>query len=52
VQDIFHSGLVKSATDFQIFREVAGLSGLDFAYMDNAVVYHTQVNLLLEFDHV
>ncbi|KAG0609983.1 hypothetical protein M758_7G029700 [Ceratodon purpureus] len=41
-QDIFHSGLVKSATDFQIFREVAGLSGLDFAYMENAAVYHTK----------
>lgn len=41
-QDVFHSGLVKSATDFQIFREVAGLSGLDFAYMDNAGVYHTK----------
>ena len=41
-QDIFHSGLVKSATDFQIYREVASLSGLDFAYMDNAGVYHTR----------
>ncbi len=52
MQDIFHSGLVKSATDFQIYREVAGLSGLDFAYMDNAVVYHSKVNLLPGFDHV
>ena len=41
-QDIFHSGLVKSATDFQIFREIAGLSGLDFAYMENAAAYHTK----------
>lgn len=41
-QDIFHSGLVKSATDFQIYREIAGLSGLDFTYMENAGVYHTK----------
>lgn len=41
-QDIFHSGLVKSATDFQIFREIAGLTGLDFAYMENSAVYHTK----------
>lgn len=41
-QDIFYSGLIKSATDFQIYREVSGLSGLDFAYMDNSAVYHTR----------
>lgn len=41
-QDIFHSGLVKSVTDFQVFREIGGLSGLDFAYMENAAVYHTK----------
>uniref|UniRef100_A0A7N0T636 Vacuolar membrane protease n=2 Tax=Kalanchoe fedtschenkoi TaxID=63787 RepID=A0A7N0T636_KALFE len=41
-QDLFSAGLIKSATDFQIYREVAGLSGLDFAYVDNSVVYHTK----------
>nr|XP_043609809.1 endoplasmic reticulum metallopeptidase 1 isoform X1 [Erigeron canadensis] len=41
-QDLFTSGLVKSATDFQVYREVAGLSGLDFAYADNTAVYHTK----------
>eukprot|EP00850_Spirogloea_muscicola_P014007 SM000098S25087 [mRNA] locus=s98:154701:158828:- [translate_table: standard] len=29
-QDIFTSGVIKSATDFQVYRDVAGLSGLDF----------------------
>ncbi|KAL9661059.1 hypothetical protein QQ045_025878 [Rhodiola kirilowii] len=41
-QDLFGSGLIKSATDFQIYRDVAGLSGLDFAYVDNSAVYHTK----------
>lgn len=43
MQDVFHSGFVKSATDFQMYREVAGLSGLDFAFMENGAVYHTKV---------
>ncbi|XP_010253689.1 PREDICTED: endoplasmic reticulum metallopeptidase 1 isoform X2 [Nelumbo nucifera] len=41
-QDLFLSGLVKSATDFQVYKEVAGLSGLDFAYGDAGAVYHTK----------
>ncbi|KAM0002230.1 putative peptidase M28 [Helianthus debilis subsp. tardiflorus] len=41
-QDLFTSGVVKSATDFQVYKEVAGLSGLDFAYADNTAVYHTK----------
>lgn len=41
-QDIFQSGVIKSATDFQVYKEVAGLSGLDFAYMDFTAVYHTK----------
>ncbi|XP_057979606.1 uncharacterized protein LOC131165654 isoform X2 [Malania oleifera] len=41
-QDIFSSGLIKSATDFQVYKEVAGLSGLDFAYVDKSAVYHTK----------
>lgn len=41
-QDLFSSGVIKSATDFQVYREVAGLSGLDFAYTDNTAVYHTK----------
>ncbi|KAB2047125.1 hypothetical protein E1A91_A13G023600v1 [Gossypium mustelinum] len=41
-QDIFSSGVIKSATDFQVYREVAGLSGLDFVYADHGAVYHTK----------
>ncbi|KAH7520932.1 hypothetical protein FEM48_Zijuj08G0198200 [Ziziphus jujuba var. spinosa] len=41
-QDLFASGAIKSATDFQVYREVAGLSGLDFAYADKSAVYHTK----------
>lgn len=41
-QDIFLSGVIKSATDFQVYREVSGISGLDFAYVDNSAVYHTK----------
>lgn len=45
LQDLFTSGIIKSATDFQVYKEVAGLSGLDFAYADNTAVYHTKVLL-------
>ncbi|KAH7677401.1 Peptidase M20 protein [Dioscorea alata] len=41
-EDLFHSGAIKSATDFQVYQEVAGLSGLDFAYTDSTAVYHTK----------
>ncbi|XP_077250715.1 uncharacterized protein LOC143890059 [Tasmannia lanceolata] len=41
-QDLFLSGAIKSATDFQVYKEVAGLSGLDFAYMESGAVYHTK----------
>ncbi|KAH0942309.1 hypothetical protein HID58_001946 [Brassica napus] len=41
-QDLFTSGVIKSATDFQVYKEVAGLSGLDFAFADNTAVYHTK----------
>lgn len=49
LQDLFSSGAIKSSTDFQIYKEVAGLSGLDFAYSDNTAVYHTKVSLLFLF---
>ncbi|PSR98898.1 Endoplasmic reticulum metallopeptidase [Actinidia chinensis var. chinensis] len=44
-QDLFSSGAIKSATDFQVYKELAGLSGLDFAYADNTAVYHTKLSL-------
>jgi hypothetical protein len=52
MQDTFHFGSMKSRNNFQIFiREVGGLFGLDFTYVDNAIVYHTWVSLLVGFDH-
>lgn len=45
MQDLFLSGAIKSATDFQIYQEVAGLPGLDFAYIDATAVYHTKVSV-------
>lgn len=41
-QDLFTSGAIKSGTDFQVYTEFAGLSGLDFAFTDNTAVYHTK----------
>ncbi|CAD6215357.1 unnamed protein product [Miscanthus lutarioriparius] len=41
-QDVFRSGAIKSATDFQIYEEVGRLPGLDFAYTDTTSVYHTK----------
>ncbi|KAI7754782.1 hypothetical protein M8C21_015922, partial [Ambrosia artemisiifolia] len=48
-QDLFTSGFIKSATDFQVYKEVAGLSGLDFAYADNTAVYHTKGTYMVVF---
>ncbi|KAG5533206.1 hypothetical protein RHGRI_027425 [Rhododendron griersonianum] len=42
LQDLYSSGAIKSGTDFQVYKELAGLSGLDFAYADNTAVYHTK----------
>ncbi|KAI4382731.1 hypothetical protein MLD38_008656 [Melastoma candidum] len=41
-QDLFASGAIKSATDFQVYKEIGQLSGIDFAYTDNSAVYHTK----------
>ncbi|VFQ64785.1 unnamed protein product [Cuscuta campestris] len=41
-QDLFSSGIIKSSTDFQVYQEIGGLSGLDFAFTDKSAVYHTK----------
>ncbi|KAJ8616022.1 hypothetical protein MRB53_035394 [Persea americana] len=41
-QDLFLSGAIKSGTDFQVYKELGGLSGLDFAYVEAGAVYHTK----------
>lgn len=50
LQDLYSSGAIKSATDFLVYEELAGLSGLDFAYADNTAVYHTKVVISIPLD--
>ncbi|KAL6126468.1 hypothetical protein ACLB2K_074517 [Fragaria x ananassa] len=39
---LFNTGEEEGLSDFQVYKELAGLSGLDFAYTDNGAVYHTK----------
>ncbi|KAF7130356.1 hypothetical protein RHSIM_Rhsim10G0213100 [Rhododendron simsii] len=45
LQDLYFSGAVKSATAFLVYKELAGLFGLDFAYADRTAVYHIKGSL-------
>ncbi|RDX80745.1 Endoplasmic reticulum metallopeptidase 1, partial [Mucuna pruriens] len=42
-QDIFSSGIINSGTDFKVYKEIGGASGLDFAFGDHTAVYHTKI---------
>ena len=39
--DIFNSGLIKSDTDFRVFRDIGDVPGLDVAFVEDTKIYHT-----------
>lgn len=41
-EELFETGVIPSATDFQIFRDDGEIPGLDFAYVEDGWRYHTR----------
>lgn len=41
-EELFETGVIPSATDFQIFRDDGEIPGLDFAYVEAGWRYHTR----------
>lgn len=45
-EEIFHSGVIPSDTDFRIFRDYGHVPGMDFGHLFNGYRYHTK------YDHI
>ncbi|KAF0690100.1 Aste57867_18494 [Aphanomyces stellatus] len=43
-QEVFESGVIPGITDFEAYSEHGDVAGMDFAYVANGYVYHTQLD--------
>lgn len=49
--ELFASGVIPSATDFEIFRDYGNVPGIDFAYVEDGWRYHTRYDNVDYIDH-
>ncbi|CAK4072245.1 unnamed protein product [Aphanomyces euteiches] len=43
-QEVFQSGVVPGITDYEVYESHGDVAGMDFAYVANGYVYHTQLD--------